>query len=198
MTLRLKRQADAPSPPLGSQATLQTELANLNAQLAGLRVESNRLQQQLNQAKGSAISTLQDKSTEVAIDMARVEGGIARVQAQIATRQGTSAVPPRSDRGRANGLPDPDVLAGMTFVLALAFVIPLSIAFARRLGRGATRAPAADVAEIAPRLDRLEHAIDSIAIEVERISEGQRFVTKILADQPQIQAGVNAGKPDRA
>lgn len=30
------------------------------------------------------------------------------------------------------------------------------------------------------RLDRLEHAIDAIAMEVERLGEGQRFVTKLL------------------
>jgi hypothetical protein len=27
----------------------------------------------------------------------------------------------------------------------------------------------------------MEHAVDAIAIEVERVSEGQRFVTKVLA-----------------
>ena len=33
------------------------------------------------------------------------------------------------------------------------------------------------------RLERLEHAIDSIAIEIERISEGQRFTTKLLSER---------------
>jgi hypothetical protein len=32
------------------------------------------------------------------------------------------------------------------------------------------------------RMGRLEQAIDSIAVEVERIGEGQRFVTKLLAE----------------
>ena len=32
------------------------------------------------------------------------------------------------------------------------------------------------------RLNRMEQAIDAIAVEVERVSEGQRFVTKLLAD----------------
>ena len=31
--------------------------------------------------------------------------------------------------------------------------------------------------------DRLERAVDAIALEVERISEGQRFVTRLLADR---------------
>ena len=32
------------------------------------------------------------------------------------------------------------------------------------------------------RMARLEMAVESIAVEVERISEGQRFTTKLLAD----------------
>ena len=33
------------------------------------------------------------------------------------------------------------------------------------------------------RLERLEQAVDAIAIEMERIGEGQRFVTKLLAER---------------
>ena len=41
-----------------------------------------------------------------------------------------------------------------------------------------TSTPLADA-----RLARLEQAVDSIALEVERISEAQRFVTKLLSEQ---------------
>ena len=34
------------------------------------------------------------------------------------------------------------------------------------------------------RLARMEQAIDSMAIEVERISEGQRFTSRLLAERP--------------
>ena len=37
--------------------------------------------------------------------------------------------------------------------------------------------------EVAARLERIEQAMDSIAIEVERISENQRFTTKLLAER---------------
>lgn len=33
------------------------------------------------------------------------------------------------------------------------------------------------------RFERLEHAVDTIAVEVERISEGQRFLTRVLAER---------------
>ena len=37
--------------------------------------------------------------------------------------------------------------------------------------------------EIATRLASLERAVDAIAVETERISEGQRFTTKLLSDR---------------
>ncbi|HEX3865130.1 MAG TPA: hypothetical protein VHV78_00205 [Gemmatimonadaceae bacterium] len=51
--------------------------------------------------------------------------------------------------------------------------------------------------EIAERLGRLENAVDASSLEIERISEGQRFTTKLLADRsptPAVVDGVrNAG-----
>lgn len=37
--------------------------------------------------------------------------------------------------------------------------------------------------EITDRLSRLENATDAVAVEVERISEGQRFTSKLLAER---------------
>src|SRR6478609_3382972 len=38
--------------------------------------------------------------------------------------------------------------------------------------------------EIEARLERIEQAVDAVALEMERIGEGQRFVTKLLAERP--------------
>ena len=70
-------------------------------------------------------------------------------------------------------------------VLSIIFVLfPLAVGVARSMmKRSNTPAqPPAIFAESAQRLERLEASIDAIAIEVERISEGQRFVTKLLSD----------------
>jgi hypothetical protein len=44
------------------------------------------------------------------------------------------------------------------------------------------------VSDTSQRMERLEHGMDAIAIEIERISEGQRFVTKLLSEsrEPQL------------
>jgi hypothetical protein len=36
--------------------------------------------------------------------------------------------------------------------------------------------------EVATRLERIEQAVDAIAVEIERISEGQRFTTRLLSE----------------
>jgi len=42
--------------------------------------------------------------------------------------------------------------------------------------------PEPDLKEIRDGIGQLQQAVDAIAIEVERLSEGQRFTTKLLAD----------------
>ena len=38
--------------------------------------------------------------------------------------------------------------------------------------------------ELSDRVQRMDTAIDAIAVEIERISEGQRFTTRLLAERP--------------
>ena len=46
-----------------------------------------------------------------------------------------------------------------------------------------TPVPQAGLKEIQDGLGQLQQAVDAIAIEVERLSEGQRFTTKLLAER---------------
>jgi hypothetical protein len=47
------------------------------------------------------------------------------------------------------------------------------------------------------RLERIEQAIDAMAVEVERIAEGQRIVTKLLSDRSQERVGIPAPQSHR-
>jgi hypothetical protein len=58
---------------------------------------------------------------------------------------------------------------------------PIARAYARRVEGQSSHPPLPS--DVSARLERMEQAIDSIAIEVERISEGQRFATKLLAER---------------
>ena len=75
-----------------------------------------------------------------------------------------------------------DLAYGFFFMVA-AIVIgaPLSRAFSRRLERG-TQAAAVSPA-MSEQLVRIEQAVDAMALEVERISEAQRYLTKLQVAQ---------------
>ena len=79
-----------------------------------------------------------------------------------------------------NGVMIPIVLFICLAVSAIG--IPIARAYARRIERGPLEPMMPP--EMKTRLERMEQALDSIAIEVERISEAQRFTTKLLAEKP--------------
>jgi hypothetical protein len=81
-------------------------------------------------------------------------------------------------------------IMAMAIVPITAIGWPLARAYARRMEQGnvAGRVPS----EVTARLERMEQAIDSIAVEVERISEGQRFTTKLLAERTAVDASQRA------
>jgi hypothetical protein len=72
-------------------------------------------------------------------------------------------------------------LAGMMMIIVLAIGVPLVRALGRRWENEA-RQPRGDP-ESTQRLAHIEQAIDAMAVEIERISEGQRFVTRLLSDK---------------
>jgi hypothetical protein len=64
----------------------------------------------------------------------------------------------------------------------MVLVLPLVLVLARRLWVRGPRREAMDL-ENSPRLQRIEQAVEAIAVEVERIGEAQRFTTKLLSDR---------------
>ena len=86
--------------------------------------------------------------------------------------------------GFANTIPPQARDISVAFFLMVAAIIiglPLARAFARRMDRrgGAAQIPN----EISSQLTHLNQAVDAIALEVERISEGQRFAARLLSEQ---------------
>jgi flagellar biosynthesis/type III secretory pathway M-ring protein FliF/YscJ len=73
----------------------------------------------------------------------------------------------------------------IAFFVTLAIIIiglPIVRAIARRVERGAPQ-PAQIPQQMQAQMEHLMQSVDAIAIEVERISEGQRFATKMLAEK---------------
>lgn len=88
----------------------------------------------------------------------------------------------------------PDIvvpISGMIMVASLGLGIPLVRALGKRWEREAARPQIP--AEMSDRLQRMEQAIDAIAVEVERIAEGQRFTTKLLSERERAPQQIGSG-----
>lgn len=208
MTVLQRPTTSAPPAPAAPAATPQVagvpDAAALTAQLTELRIQQvslvakrDGLRRQLDQMlqTNPARPGVAQEWANAGIQLADVDGKIAMTEARLAQSQGrfqgTTINIPRIPRSG----PDPDMVVGMSLGLLMVVAIPISIAYARRIWRGKPIPASPRTDDIAPRLDRLEQAVDAIAIEIERISEGQRFVTKILADRPASSAAGDLRSP---
>ena len=77
-------------------------------------------------------------------------------------------------------MPEEYVAVGVVFILAT--FLPISIAMALRIFRRGSRPQSAMSPEIADRITRIEGVVEATALEVERIGEGQRFVTQVMGE----------------
>lgn len=154
------------------------ELAN---QLDNLQGERSQLSEQLQDpmVTGANRAGLEGRIAQVDLRIADVDKQVAAADLQVARAAGVPGVVQEVPRLPVNG-PEPKllVMSGL-FVLLL----PLSIAVAIRFLRRGKNAVAALPKDLMERLSRLDQSMDSIAVEVERIGEGQRFLTRLFSDQ---------------
>lgn len=134
---------------------------------------------------GPARTGMEQRIVQLDQRIAEVDKAIATADADVAR---TAAVPGAvviQPQPPVNfGPPDEAFIVGMV-MMAVVF-LPISLAFARRLWRRGTAGAAAAAAlprELMERLGRLEQMGESTAVEVERIGEGQRFVTRLLTER---------------
>ena len=165
----------------------------LRDQLERLEDQRNELQTELRQSTGDVDKKgLEQRLANVDTRILDVEKQLAQADADVAR---TAAIPGAVQEPRPiprQGPPEEVfVLAGLFMFIV---ILPLSIAYARRIWRRGAAVVSAIPQEIYDRFSRLDQAIDSVAIEVERIGEGQRYLTRVYADQ---QKGIGAGPAER-
>jgi hypothetical protein len=106
----------------------------------------------------------------------------ARNAAQDAGHTATTA-PPAFDP--SDLIPPQAVDMTYAFFLCVAVCVvgfPLARGFARLMDRK-VHFKGVSAPDLTPQLRQLQESVDAMAIELERISEGQRFTTKLLADR---------------
>jgi len=77
----------------------------------------------------------------------------------------------------------PEVLVPI-FFFAMVTCIAVGVPYVRGMVKRWEREDATPKipSDLTARMERMEHSIDAIAVEIERISEGQRFTTKLLSE----------------
>jgi len=89
------------------------------------------------------------------------------------------------------------VVVALGFFATLTYIVRMVLYRTQSFLHNDRSAPGLVVGE--DRMARLEQAVEAIALEVERISEGQRFTTKLLAERAAAEQlrGVQPSEPPR-
>lgn len=193
---------ELPGRPMTARdiAALRARRSELSNQLESATSRRNTLAGKLEDADGvnkagleQRISLLDNRILQLESDLAETGRLLSSAPAGLAT-QATVGTPFGLNPNQITGISVVSIV-GATFV-----ALPITIALAKRIWRGGARRAAAAVApESAQRMERLEQAVDAIAIEIERVSEGQRYVTRLLTEgaAPALPVGQKAADPVR-
>ncbi|MDQ3244467.1 MAG: hypothetical protein M3Q09_12120 [Gemmatimonadota bacterium] len=173
-----------PSPSLVYEAARATRRA-LGDQVENLEQTRHQLLRELedHQVPGAARTGMEQRIVQIDQRIAELDKTISTADAQVAiTAAVPGAVVERPPPPPREGPPE-EMFVIVPFVL-LAAALPLSIAFARRIWRRAGVVPPVTFPrELSDRLSQLEQTAEATALEVERIGEGQRFVTRLLTER---------------
>lgn len=151
-----------------------------------------RMQTSSGQSLGDQIKTQVRDQIANAQDQARTAQQQAGTQAAPRapnapieiTRDGRTIIIPSGGFSQNFDVPPRAANISIAFFLTIA-IIAIGIPIARAIGRWIDRRPTAPQipSQVTAQLNQLAQAVDAIAIEVERISEGQRFTTRLLSEQ---------------
>jgi len=157
--------------------------SELKNQLDGLEDKRGDLRNELRSDETQAAERpgIEARVKEIDARIADLDAQVAKADlavAEAAAVPGATYQPPRPPR---SGPPD-DVYVAVPVVFTLFVLFPIAFAYARRIWKKTATVVGPVPQEVRDRLDQLGDAVDSIAIEVERIGEGQRFVTKVMTE----------------
>ncbi|MEO6526685.1 MAG: hypothetical protein ABIP93_08695 [Gemmatimonadaceae bacterium] len=165
---------------------LRARRSELNSQLDAANRNRRQLSEQLRRAEGANKAGLETRLAALDGRIARMEGEIDAVGQRLASVDAARYAetrPPFTPGPRNNPFNnvrvEPIAIAFTLFVLS-----PIAISMSRLIWKRGSRMPvSAPAVESTQRLERMEQAMDAIAIEIERVSEGQRFVTRLLSER---------------
>jgi hypothetical protein len=183
--------------PRAAYQALRAKREVLGDQMSRLLNRRNGVAERLNNSNiGEAEKTaLEQHMRELNTRIVDMEKQLHAADAEVAAAAGVpgAAMPEPRDAGNPGGPPVEMLIIGTVFS-GIALVI-VAIAYARRLWKGATTVVSQIPAAFEARLVRFEQSLDAVAIEIERVSEGQRFLTKVLTEESPRALGAGPAQP---
>ena len=188
--------------PMSAQevAALQARRRVLSDQLQSADSRRKELSRLVKNATGADKAGLEQRIGVLDARLARLENDIDETGKLLASAPAALAAtrqPP--DFGFTNQRGKMQDVIPIVAILSVFVFFPMAIAMARNIWRrGSLPVTTGPDRESMQRLERMEQAMDAIAIEIERVSEGQRFVTRLLSEQRNgvvIGAGQPAAEP---
>lgn len=180
-------------------AALRARRSELSNQLESATSRRNSLAGKLEDAEGVNKAGIEQRVSLLDNRILQLESDLAETGRQLSSAP--AGLLASASVGTPFGLNPGQVTAIsiMSVIGATCVAFPIAIAMARRIWRGSRRDAAPVVPESAQRMERLEQAVDAIAIEIERVSEGQRYVTRLLTEgaAPALPVGQKAADPVR-
>jgi hypothetical protein len=176
-----------PIPMTGREvAALRTQRSELSDQLISAANRRHALSEELKSASPGPSRTGLEQRIEV-LDkrIVQIESDIATTGQQLSNAPLSAIANSRSD----NGGDIPRNVMQMSGMFIVFVLFPLTLTLSRFLWKkasGPKAVPSQLPADTTHRLERLEHGVDAIAIEIERVAEGQRFVTRLLSEASKV------------
>jgi len=160
---------------------LQAKRSELSNQLESAASRRSRLSSSLSGKEGADRAGIEARIGVLDKRIMQLESDIAETGRQL-TMAPTALVASTEAREQFGGM-DPDASAALAGVFIVFVLAPIAFSAARMMWKRAL-SPPKPVASVddSRRLERLEQGMDAIAIEIERVSEGQRFVTRLLSE----------------
>ena len=159
---------------------LRERRSELSNQLESAAERRAAIADQIKVSDGAVKSGLEQRMAILDQRILQLESDIAETGRQL-TSAPAGLLATTEDPFTAIGL-DPDMVEKVSVLVTLFVLAPLALGSAYLMFKRANRAPAQRGDRDNERLQRLESSVDAIAVEIERISEGQRFVTKLLTE----------------
>ena len=193
---------ELPGRPMTARdvAILRARRSELSNQLESATSRRNSLAGKLEDADGVNKAGIEQRISLLDNRILQLESDLAETGRQL------SSAPAGLVASSSVGMPfalNPGQVTAISIISVIGITcvaFPIAIAIARKIWRsGLRRDPAAVAPESAQRMERLEQAVDAIAIEIERVSEGQRYVTRLLTEgaAPALPVGQKAADPVR-